>query len=70
MQVKTQQDDLQNYLTDASNMPGGHAERLFVPERPEEVAEILREANAEGTPVTISVCEPARSAVRSRSEVS
>ncbi|HQZ81956.1 MAG TPA: FAD-binding oxidoreductase [Pyrinomonadaceae bacterium] len=54
MQVKTQQDDLQNYLTDASNMPGGHAERLFVPERPEEVAEILREANAEGTPVTIS----------------
>ena len=32
MQTKTQAEDLQNYLTDASNMSGGHAEKLFVPE--------------------------------------
>ncbi len=54
MQVKTQAEDLQNYLTDASNMPGGHAEKLFVPETVEEIAEILAAANAEGTPVTVS----------------
>ena len=54
MQVKTQVEDLQNYLTDASNMPGGHAEKLFVPESEDEVAEILREANEKRIPVTVS----------------
>ena len=54
MQVKTQQDGLENYLTDASNMPGGHAEKLFVPESASDIAEILREASASGTPVTVS----------------
>ena len=54
MQVKTQLEDLQDYLTDASNMSGGHAEKLFVPESEDEVAEILREANENRIPVTIS----------------
>lgn len=54
MQTKTQLEDLQNYLTDASNMPGGHAEKLFVPESAAEVADILREANEGKIPVTIS----------------
>ena len=54
MQVKTQPEDLQNYLTDASNMPEGHAEKLFVPESEDEIAEILREANERKIPVTIS----------------
>ncbi len=54
MQVKTQLEELQNYLTDASNMPGGHAEKLFVPESAEQVAEILRGANEKKIPVTIS----------------
>lgn len=54
MQVKTQMDDLQNYLTDASNMPGGHAQKLFIPESVAEIAEILREANENQVPVTVS----------------
>jgi D-lactate dehydrogenase (cytochrome) len=54
MQVKTQPDELQNYLTDASNMSGGHAEKLFVPETADEIAQILREANELKIPVTIS----------------
>jgi D-lactate dehydrogenase (cytochrome) len=54
VQVKTQPDDLQNYLTDASNMQGGHAESLFIPESAEEIAAILREANDSKTPVTVS----------------
>ncbi|MFN0139591.1 MAG: FAD-binding oxidoreductase [Pyrinomonadaceae bacterium] len=54
MQVKTQLDDIQNYLTDASNMPGGHADKLFVPESAHEIAEILREANEARVSVTVS----------------
>lgn len=54
MQVKTQLDDIQNYLSDASNMPGGHAERLFIPEAAEQIAEILRDANEAKIPVTVS----------------
>lgn len=54
MQVKTQADELQNYLTDASNMPGGFADKLFIPENAREIAEILKEANEERIPVTIS----------------
>ena len=54
MQVKTQLEDLDNYLTDASNMQGGHATRLFVPTSAVEVADILREANEQGIAVTIS----------------
>jgi D-lactate dehydrogenase (cytochrome) len=47
-------DDLQNYLTDASNMPGGYAERLFVPETADDIAAVLREANENGIRVTVS----------------
>ncbi|MEP7075846.1 MAG: FAD-binding oxidoreductase [Acidobacteriota bacterium] len=54
MQVKTQLDDLQNYLTDASNMQGGHASKLYLPESAAEISQILKEANESKTPVTIS----------------
>ncbi len=54
MQVKAQFDEIQTYLTDASFMSGGTAERLFLPETADEVADILREANAAGVPVTIA----------------
>ena len=54
MQTKTQAEDLQNYLTDASNMRGGHAEKLFIPESIAEIQDIVRKANESGIPVTIS----------------
>src|SRR5262245_17681464 len=54
MQVKTQHDGLENYLTDASNMQGGHAAKLFIPESVAEISQILREANESKIPVTIS----------------
>src|SRR6185369_12264537 len=54
MQVKTQDDGLENYLTDASNIQGGHADKLFIPESIEEIQQIVREANAGGIPVTVS----------------
>ncbi|HUR99275.1 MAG TPA: FAD-binding oxidoreductase [Pyrinomonadaceae bacterium] len=54
MQTKTALEEIQNYLTDASNMAGGHAEKLFLPETTEEIAQILRDANEQKIPVTIS----------------
>ena len=54
MQVKTEIDELQNYLIDASNMPGGYADKLFLPETREELAEILSDANERKIPVTVS----------------
>ncbi|MDQ3750532.1 MAG: FAD-binding oxidoreductase [Acidobacteriota bacterium] len=54
MQVKTQRDELEDYLTDASNLQGGFSDKLFIPESREEIAEILKEANREKIPVTVS----------------
>ncbi|HXH69088.1 MAG TPA: FAD-binding oxidoreductase [Pyrinomonadaceae bacterium] len=54
MQVKTQTEDLQNYLTDASNLQGGFSEKLFIPEIREEIADILREANNKNISVAVS----------------
>jgi D-lactate dehydrogenase (cytochrome) len=54
MQVKTQLEEIQNYLTDASNMRGGFAEKLFVPETVEEIQQIVKEANEKAVPVTVS----------------
>ncbi len=54
MQVKTQRDEIQDYLIDASNLQGGNADKLFIPESREEIAEILREANEQNVGVTIS----------------
>jgi D-lactate dehydrogenase (cytochrome) len=54
MLTKSQPEDLQNYLTDASNMSGGHAEKLFIPESTEEIQQILKEANEAGIAVTVS----------------
>lgn len=54
MQVKTQRDELENYLIDASNLQNGHAEKLFIPETKEQIAEVLKEANEKKTPVTVS----------------
>lgn len=54
MQVKTQFEELQNYLMDASNMPGGNAEKLFIPQTIPEISEILKEANEKNIGVTVS----------------
>ena len=52
MLVKTH--DLQDYLTDASFIRDGHAERVVLPETIDEVAQVLAEANRARTPVTVS----------------
>ena len=54
MQVKTQKEDFQDYLIDASNLPGGFAEKFFIPTTTEEIAEIVKEANEKN--IGVSVC--------------
>jgi len=54
MLTKTQPDEIQDYLSDASYVKGGHAARVVFPESAEEVAQVLAEANQTKTQVTIS----------------
>ena len=54
MQVKSSPDEIQSYLSDASFIREGHAERVVFPETVEEVAEILSAANRDRVPVTVS----------------
>ena len=46
--------DLQDYLTDASFIRDGYAERVVIPESVEEVAEVLAAANRDRILVTVS----------------
>ncbi|MBS1811864.1 MAG: FAD-binding oxidoreductase [Acidobacteria bacterium] len=54
MLVKSNTDEIQSYLTDASNIKGGHAARVLFPDNATEIAEALREASQSHMPVTIS----------------
>lgn len=54
MLTKSQPDEIQDYLSDASYVQGGNAERVLFPETAAEVAEILAEATRTKTPITVS----------------
>jgi D-lactate dehydrogenase (cytochrome) len=54
MQVKSNPDEIQSFLSDASFIRDGYADRVVFPESVEEVAEVLAAANRDHTPVTIS----------------
>lgn len=54
MLTKSNPDEIQSYLTDASNFGGGRAECVYFPSTAEEAAEVLAEASRMRTPVTVS----------------
>ena len=54
MKIRSNQDEIQSFLTDASFIREGHADGLVFPESVEEVAEILAAANRDRVPVTVS----------------
>lgn len=54
MIVKSDPAIIQSYLEDSSNIKGGHAERVVLPENYEEVSKCLKEANDKRIAVTIS----------------
>jgi D-lactate dehydrogenase (cytochrome) len=53
MIIKTRVDEIQNFLSDASNYKG-FCEAVYFPDNTGDVSKILKEANAKRTPVTIS----------------
>ena len=53
MIIKTLSDEIQNFLSDASNYKG-FCEAVYFPDNTDDVSKILKDANAKGTPVTIS----------------
>src|SRR5207245_6253581 len=54
MLTKSQPDEIQNFLSDASYLRGGHATRVIFPESAEEIAEILKDSTQDRIPVTVS----------------
>src|SRR5215207_5352908 len=54
MLIKSEQDAIQSFLSDASNLAGGNAARVLLPESSEEAAGALARASRERTPVTIA----------------
>src|ERR1035437_1910662 len=53
MIVKTRNDEIQNFLSDASNYKG-FCEAVYFPENTNDVSQILKEANDKGIMVTIA----------------
>lgn len=54
MLIKTNPDEIQDYLSDSSHVLGGFASSVAFPETVEEVAQAMAEATATQIPVTIS----------------
>ena len=54
MQTKSNPDEIESFLTDASFIREGHADRVALPESIEEISEVLANANRERVPVTVS----------------
>jgi D-lactate dehydrogenase (cytochrome) len=54
MKTTTRSEDIQTYLSDASFIREGFAERVVIPETVAEVSEILATANRDRVPVTVS----------------
>lgn len=51
---KTDPDVVFTYLTDASNMPGGSADEIYIPESQEELREAMMSCSANGKRITIA----------------
>ena len=54
MLTKSDPNEIQSFLSDASHMRDGHADRVVFPESAEDIAQLLRAASENRTPVTVS----------------
>ncbi|HSK63241.1 MAG TPA: FAD-binding oxidoreductase [Pyrinomonadaceae bacterium] len=54
MHTKSNPEEIQSFLSDASFIRGGYADRVVLPESVEEVSAVLAAANRDYTPVTVS----------------
>ena len=54
MKISSNQHELESYLSDASFIRDGYADRVVFPENIEDVSELLKSANRDRIPVTVS----------------
>ena len=54
MNKKTDPSIIQGYLEDSSNLTGGYADGVYLPESEAEISKALTECNAKKTPLTVS----------------
>ena len=54
MLIKTDKDFIKSYFEDSSNLKGGYADGVVLPESIEELSEFVIRANANKTPITVS----------------
>lgn len=54
MLKKMDPDIIKGFLEDSSNLSGGHADGVYIPENEKEIAEALKECNSNKTPLTVS----------------
>jgi D-lactate dehydrogenase (cytochrome) len=54
MQTKINPDEIKSFLGDASFIRDGHADRVVIPETIDDVSKILKNANGDRIPVTVS----------------
>src|SRR6185436_15711955 len=54
MQTKSNPDEIESFLTDASFIRDGHADLVVIPETIDDVSETLARANRDRVPVTVS----------------
>ena len=54
IQTKSQPDEIESFLTDASFIRDGHADLVVIPETIDDVSETLAHANRDRVPVTVS----------------
>ena len=54
MITKSDQATIKSYLEDSSNLQGGHADKVLIPENAAELSSLLIECTSRKTPVTIS----------------
>ena len=64
MLIKKDPAFIQSYLEDSSNLRGGYAEEVAIPRNIDETASLLKKANSEKTPVTVSGAGTGQSGAR------
>lgn len=54
MLIKKEQDSIKSYFEDSSNLKGGYADSVIIPENINELSEFVKKANRDKLPITVS----------------
>ena len=54
MLIKRDQSSIKSYFEDSSNLKGGHADSIVIPENIDELSEFVKKANRDKLPITVS----------------